>query len=135
MLLAVHIGISDYTPGCSDIRKFIVFRACTAARDVLARQARYLLHDGRGVVVDMYEPEQEIAGLAHELLAMLPIGPQQYAVINSLARTGSMDDTVAELLDDANPHVRIMFDRDPDAAKYSVYRTARKLARRAQATA
>ncbi len=134
MLLAVYTILPDFDPARSSIRKYVVFGMCTAARRELHRHTRSKQRDERTTFMEVQQPTQEESHMAHYLLAALPNGDRQRAIINSLARTGSLDLTTDELL--ADPSTRGLFhDTDPKPARYSVHRTARVLAQRAQATA
>lgn len=135
MFLAVHASLPEFDANLGDLKKFIVFRACSAVRKELHRNTQSKKRDASMPwSADVQLPDQEDSHLAHQLLETLPIGDRQTRIIRSLARTGSLDDTTQELL--AHPTTRKMFTNPrPGAARYSVYRTARKLAHRAQAIA
>ena len=134
MLLAVYTTLPSFDKARSDIRSYVIFSMCTAARRELHRHTTSKRRDERTTFMEVQQPHQEESQLAHQLLSSLPEGDRQRAIINSLSRTGSLDLTTAELL--ADPTTRVLFhDTDPKPARYSVYRTARVLAQRAQATA
>ena len=146
MLLAVHTGLRDFeTDRAYDLRAFIVWRVCSVARKELQRQAKLKNCDNRCTQLDVQQPVQEAMHLAHQRVAMLPIGDRQAAIINSLVRTGSVDRTANDLLIDFDTQrlfmprirrrVKQVSQHGRQQARYAVLRTARKLAHRAQTTA
>ncbi len=132
MLLSVYRELPRYT-GRTKLREHIVFRACRAARRELRRNAGSKSRDDTAhITTDVQEPCQEEVQLMSELLTLLPNDTRQRTIMHSLARTGSLDLTTAELL--AHPDTRTMFaTTDHKRAKHSLYRTVRKLAQRADA--
>ncbi len=144
MLLAVYTGVQDFKTGRGDMRRFIVWRACSAARKMLHRQAQSKNRDGVSAT-EVQHPVQEAVYLAQQRIEMLPNGERQAVIINSLVHTGSVDETTNELLIDFDtqrlfmPSIRRRITKvsqqGRQQARYSVLRTARKLARRAQTTA
>lgn len=144
MLIAVYTQLPKFSAARGDIREFIVFRACIAARRELKRDSKHHtalvlfsapeLADivGSGALESSEELRQEAIRLARELIDLLPFDDRQRAIMGSLARTGSLDLSTEELL--AHPDTRTMFaNPDPKRARHSVYRTALKLAQRAEA--
>ncbi len=134
MLLAVYTSIPKHDPERQGIRKYIVFSIWTAARRELHRHTQSKSRDERTTFQEVQQPSQEESHMAHYLLGALPNGDRQRAIIDSLSRTGDLDLTTDELL--ADPTTRALFkNTNFDPARYSVYRTAHVLARRAHATA
>lgn len=134
MLLAVYQQLPSYRPRSgTDIKSFVVFRVCACARRELRRFAARAQVEQRCIdLAQVHEPDQEVARLARELTELVPFDDRQRTIMGSLARTGSLDATTSELL--AHPDTATMFaNPNPARAKHSVYRTALKLAHRAQA--
>jgi len=144
MLLAVHVGMSEFDPDRGGIRMYIVNRVCNAARTELHRATQSKKRDDHGGLrlfpESRLRSDQEESRFVRQLLVILPNGERQTSIIQSLARTGDLGDTTTELL--AHPLTRQMF-AEPKTSHYpnfkrarrSVYLTARKLAQRAQAIA
>lgn len=136
MLLAVHLQLPNYNPAKGrSLRDFIVWMAYCAARKCCTAAAVSKKRDETGpLYVDVQRSTQEDIRLARELCELLPNDDRQRVIIESLVRTGSLDVTTDELL--ASEATRCMFiNPNPIRARHSVYRTALKLALRAQATA
>jgi len=135
MLLSVHIHLQTFDPTKGSIAQHIVHRACCAARKAIGRCSRSQeLDDRMQLDADVQVPIQEDVYLAQERRDTLPCDARQRAIVQSLFETGSFDLTTESLL--AHPDTCSMFATpDPVRARHSVYRTARKLAQRAQATA
>lgn len=133
MLLAVHLTVPNHDAKLGEIAPYVVHRAYCAARKELNRCHNSEDRDDRmGVSDDVQPPIQEHVHLARERCAQLPCDDRQRTILESLIRTGSFDLTTTELLSHAD--TRSMFNTpDPVRARHSVYRTAIKLARRAQA--
>lgn len=135
MLLAVHTQLPNHDPKLKDIKSYIVWHACIAARKHLHMCTAHQGRDEKMVLLeDTQRPVQEDVHVMRQRCATLPIGIRQHNIINSLSRTGSLHNTAAALL--ADPLTSEMFSTtNLDRAKHSVYRTAVKLAQRAQSVA
>lgn len=132
MLLAVYQQLPRFEEGTGCIREFVVFRACAAARRALKSNMLHRQLERGWVTEDVQEPYQEARWLARELAELVPFDERQRTIVESLAATGSLDVTTQQLL--AHPDTAAMFaNHDHTRARHSVYRTARKLAERAQA--
>lgn len=133
MLLAVHQVLPRYCAAKGAIAPFVINRAYCMARKELQRCHNSQDRDDRMQVVDDVQPPiQEDIRLARERCDVLPNDERQRAILHSLVQTGSFDLTTTELLSHAD--TRSMFiNTDPKRARHSVYRTALKLAHRAQA--
>lgn len=143
MLLAVHTGLQAYEYDRGDLRTFIVWRICSEARKMLHRQTKIKNRDAVGpTLLEVQDSEQEVVYLAQQRTARLPTNERQAAIIGSLLHTGSVDETANELLSDLDtqrlfmPSIRRRIKKVSQQgrrqARYSVYRTARRLALRAQ---
>ena len=148
MMMAIATGLDAYDPRRSGFKQFVVYRACAAARRELRAAASCKDRDDLGVLeCDVQPPVQEdvLFGTqaVERALATLPVGPRQVAVLSSLARTQSLDATTDELLADpamqqlftnSRRPIRVVSETTRKRTRHSVYRSALKMAHRAQET-
>lgn len=147
MMLAVATGLDIYDPRRSGFKPFMVYRACTAARQELrlastSKDRDDLMPPVCDVQPAVQDDDLDETRAVEYALATLPVGDRQVAVINSLARTQSLDATTDELLADpvtrslfikSRRPVKVVSESTRKRTRHSVYRSALKMAHRAQA--
>jgi len=147
MMYAVATGLEGYDPKRSGFKQYVVFRACSAARQELSRAVATKERDELAYVeCDVQPAEQEdIAIEAQDVrraCKTLPEGHRQAAVINSLARTQSFDATTDYLLSNRSMQrlftksrrpIKIVSESTRNKTRHSIWLSAHKMAHRAQA--
>jgi DNA-directed RNA polymerase specialized sigma24 family protein len=135
MLLSVPIALKQWRSGDYPLKRFIVFRACSAGRRVIKRAVEYRKFESRQhpktieVSRAIQHEHVEVCEHVSALIRELPQTDAQQAVIESLARTQSVERSMQELLRD--PRTRFMFSADDDLVRSKMRRMMSILADRA----
>jgi len=136
MLLSVSPALADWREGDYPIKRFVVFRAMSAARRALKWARDYRRFETAVERLESTRESHEVQHTNAELrqqvlrrLDYLPQTPLQRIVMGSLARTQSMDRTAVELM--RHPDTRVMFAADEDLVRIKIRRVMTILAKRA----
>jgi len=134
MIMTVPNSLRLWRPSYP-IKRFVVFRACAAARRHIKRGQDYRAFEAR-----LDRPEERLEAVqdrvfeAHErsleMLELLPRTEMQRAVMRSLMHTMCVDKSVRDLIKD--PRTRVMFAADDDLVRMKVRRVMAILAERAE---
>ncbi len=137
VLVAVHIALNEYdeTRGYG-LQKFVRWRACQAARDVLSRDGRMRKRETLSWHDALTEPRHTEAVVPPRLQLLdrmhLAESNEQAVIMGALFSTRNIGAAAAQLYADEDMKNLFGF-ASPKAAERSVYRRAKKLQSRALA--
>jgi len=133
MLMTVPTALEQWRDGDYSIKRFVVFRACAAGRRLIKRARAYRGFETQLEVRAASVPTPHETFVARERLEgrllELPQTSFQLTVMQSLARTQSVERSAAELM--SHPDTRVMFAADPDLVRIKIRRVMSILASRA----